>query len=119
MEFDKQYLLRIYMRDSDRHEGKLVHREILDYLREMNVAGATVIQGMAGFSERRFAKDDLCDLPKGGNIISSVSAITTEHPIIIECIEKKEKMGEILPRIREILGIWGRIIVIPVHVLVN
>ncbi|MCK5661557.1 MAG: DUF190 domain-containing protein [Methanosarcinales archaeon] len=118
MEFDNRYIIRIYMRDSDRHEGKLVQHEILDYLREMNVAGATVIHGSAGFSERRFAKDDICELPKGANIKSSVSAITTEHPIIIECIEKKEKMGQVLPRIRDILGTWGMITVMPVHVLV-
>ena len=115
MEFDKRYIIRIYMRDSDRHNGKLVHREILEYLKEMNVAGATVLHGLAGFSERRFVKGDVCELPKGTNVVTTM---TTEHPIIIECIEKKEKMGVILPRVREILGTWGMITVIPVHVLV-
>ena len=102
------------MRDSDRHNGKLVHREILDYLRKMNVAGATVIHGLAGFSERRFVKGDICELPKGANVVTSM---TTEHPIIIECIEKKEKIGQILPQIRDILGTWGMITVIPLHIL--
>lgn len=103
------------MRDSDRHDGKLVHREILDYLKEMNVAGATVFHGLAGVSERRFVKGDVCELPKGTNVLSTM---TTEHPIIIECIDKKENMQKILPRVREILGEWGMIAVIPVHVLV-
>lgn len=71
-EFDKRCIIRLDMRDSGRHNGELVHREILDYLKEMDVAGATVIHGLAGFFERRFVKGGVCELPKRTDVVTTM-----------------------------------------------
>src|SRR5438128_11763662 len=43
------YLLRIFIGESDRHDGKLLYEWIVLKAREEGLAGATVMRGMMGF----------------------------------------------------------------------
>ncbi|MDX6577144.1 MAG: uncharacterized protein QOE96_3097 [Blastocatellia bacterium] len=43
------YLLRIFIGESDRHDGKLLYEWIVLKARESGLAGATVLRGMMGF----------------------------------------------------------------------
>src|SRR5438034_11755960 len=43
------YLLRIFIGESDRHDGKLLYEWIVLKAREEGLAGATVLRGMMGF----------------------------------------------------------------------
>jgi uncharacterized protein len=44
-------LLRIYVCESDEHEGKTLYEAIVAKCREMGMAGATVLRGLEGFGE--------------------------------------------------------------------
>src|SRR5258708_13581757 len=43
------YLLRIFIGESDRHDGRLLHEWLVLKAREEGLAGATVVRGMMGF----------------------------------------------------------------------
>ena len=47
------YLLRIFIGESDRHDGKLLREWIVTKAREEGLAGATVLRGPMGFSITR------------------------------------------------------------------
>ena len=42
-------LLRIFIGESDNHEGKALYEQIVLKARQMNLAGATVTRGIMGF----------------------------------------------------------------------
>ena len=44
-------LLRIFIGESDKHEGKSLYKHILELCRKEGVAGATVIRGVDGFGK--------------------------------------------------------------------
>ena len=46
------YLLRIFIGESDRHDGELLHEWIVTKARSEGLAGATVLRGMLGFGSR-------------------------------------------------------------------
>lgn len=46
---EEGHLLRIFIGESDRHEGRLLHEWIVTKAREEGLAGATAIRAMMGF----------------------------------------------------------------------
>src|SRR5436309_15597571 len=78
------YLLRIFIGESDRHDGKLLYEWIVLKAREEGLAGATVMRGMMGFGAH-----------------SRMHTFKTERlsqdlPIIIEIVDTREKLEKYL-----------------------
>jgi PII-like signaling protein len=83
-------LLRIFVGESDRYNGKPVYEDIILKAREAGLAGATVIKGIMGF---------------GANSIIHTSKILTlseDLPLIIEIVDELKKIENFLPIINEI-----------------
>ena len=79
----------IYLNESDEWHRKPLHLEILNYLRSENVAGATVLHAVAGFTGRsRVKTTSLVDA--GGKL-----------PLIITFIDTDEHVNRVMPRLRE------------------
>ncbi len=79
----------IYLNEADEWHHKPLHLEILNYLRKENVAGATVLHAVAGFTGRsRVKTSSLVDA--GGKL-----------PLVITFIDNDEHVTRVLPRLRE------------------
>ncbi|HVP43291.1 MAG TPA: DUF190 domain-containing protein [Terriglobales bacterium] len=79
----------IYLNEADEWHDKPLHLEILNYLRAENVAGATVLHAVAGFTGRsRVRTSSLVDA--GGKL-----------PLVITFIDTDEHVNRVLPTLRE------------------
>ncbi len=79
----------IYLSEADEWHHKPLHLEILNYLRQENVAGATVLHAVAGFTGRsRVKTSSLVDA--GGRL-----------PLVITFIDNDEHVNRVMPTLRE------------------
>ena len=78
------HLLRIFIGEGDRHEGKPLYQWILHTAREMGLAGATVTRGIAGFG----AKSRIHS--------ASILRLSEELPVIVEIVDKEEQLHAFL-----------------------
>ena len=81
--------ISIYLSEADEWHRRPLHLEILNYLRAENVAGATVIHAVAGFTGRSAVKTTTL-VEAGGKL-----------PLIITFIDTDEHISRVLPRLRE------------------
>jgi PII-like signaling protein len=84
-------LLRVFIGESDRFEGKHLHEAIIQKVRELGLAGATVLRGSEGF---------------GANSVvhkASLLAMSTDLPIIIEIVDAEEKVRLLLPHLEKMV----------------
>jgi hypothetical protein len=81
--------ITIYLNEADEWQRRPLHLEILNYLRQENVAGATVFHAVAGFTGRsRVKTTSLVDA--GGKL-----------PLVIVFVDTDEHVNRVLPRLRE------------------
>jgi uncharacterized protein len=78
------YLLRIFIGESDRHDGKLLYEWLVLTAREEGLAGATVIRGMMGFG----AHSRLHTF--------KIERLSQDLPIIVEIVDTREKLEKFL-----------------------
>lgn len=84
-------LLRIFVDENDRHKGMLTYERIVVKARELNLAGATVIKGIMGFGA-----DSKIHTTK-------ILRLSDHLPVIIEIVDKEEKINQLLPFLDEIV----------------
>jgi len=78
-------LLRIFIGESDKCEGKPLYEAIVKKAREMNLAGATVLKGFLGFG---------C---KSHMHTAKILRLSEDLPVVIEIIDSKENIEKFLP----------------------
>ena len=81
-------LLRIFIGEADKHEGKPLYEWIVLKAREQELAGATVLRGMMGFGANTrqihtFRFDTLSE----------------DMPIVVEIVDTQEKLEKFLETI--------------------
>ncbi len=85
------FLLRVFLGESDRWEGRPLYEAIVLKARELHLAGATVLRGPMGFgahSRMHTAK---------------ILRLSEDLPIIIEIVDSKDKIDELLPHIDQMV----------------
>ena len=84
-------LLRIFVGENDRCDGKLVYKKIVEMCREKNVAGASVFRGIMGYG--------------ASSRIHSASLLTISEdlPVVIEIVDREDRINSILPEIEKII----------------
>jgi PII-like signaling protein len=83
------HLLRIFIGESDKHEGLPLYEWIVLKAREEGLAGATVLRGIEGFgADSRLHTAKLLRLSE-------------DLPIIIEIVDTLEKIEQFIPLIDE------------------
>src|SRR5215213_507794 len=85
------YLLRIFIGESDHWQGKPLYEAIVMKARELHLAGATVVRGPMGFG----AKSRLHT--------TKILRLSEDLPLIIEIVDAKEKIDELMPHIDEMV----------------
>jgi uncharacterized protein len=81
---EEGYLLRIFIGESDRHSGKLLHEWIVGKAREEGLAGATVMRGMMGFGAHSRMHT------------FKIERLSQDLPVIIEIVDVREKLEKFL-----------------------
>ena len=89
MIFQKGKLLRIYISEEDHHEGLPLYEWIVRKAREMQLAGATVLRGLEGFGQHHHMHS------------AKVLRLSTDLPIIIEIVDKTDKIETFLPLLEQ------------------
>lgn len=82
----------IYLNEADQWNRRPLHLELLKYLRESEIAGATVLHAVAGFTgHSRVKTSTLVDA--GGKL-----------PLVLTFIDKEEHVDRVLPQIKQMAG---------------
>jgi uncharacterized protein len=84
-------MLRIYVGEGDHHEGKPLYSAIVMKLREAGVAGATVVRGIEGYGASSRVHT------------ASILRLSQDLPVVIEAVDKPERIAAVLPAITEIV----------------
>jgi len=85
-------LLRIFIGESDRHEGVPLHEAIVLKARTLHLAGATVLRGSMGFGRSSRLHT------------TKILRLSVDLPLIIEIVDSDEKIQAFLPVLDEMMG---------------
>jgi hypothetical protein len=84
-------LLRIFIGEEDRYEGKPLYKYLVEWFRKEGLAGATVLRGITGFG-------------KSSHIhTTTILRLSTDLPIVIEVADKRENIERIKPKLEGII----------------
>jgi len=82
-------LLRIFIGESDRVNGKPLYESIVLKARELNLAGATVFRGIMGFGA-----DSRMHTAK-------ILQLSEDLPVVIELVDTEENLDKLMPFLDE------------------
>jgi len=86
---DEGKLLRIFIGESDKHEGLPLFEWIVRKAREQGLAGATVLRGLEGFGAQSRLHT------------AKILRLSSDLPVIVEIVDTEEKIETFLPLIDE------------------
>jgi len=86
------FLLRIFLGESDRHDGDPLYETIVLKAREAGLAGATVLRGAMSFG----ASSRLHT--------SKILRLSADLPLVIEIVDTEEKINAFLPALDRMMG---------------
>lgn len=79
------HLLRIFVGESDRHQGQPLYQWLLLKAREQGLAGATVLRGIAGFGAHSRLHS------------AKLLRLSEDLPIVVEIVDTRERIEAFLP----------------------
>lgn len=86
---EQGHLLRIFIGESDKHDGMPLYEWIVRAARENGIAGTTVLRGLEGFGAHSRIHT------------SKILRLSEDLPIIIEIVDTLEKIEKFMPIIDE------------------
>jgi PII-like signaling protein len=89
---EKHKLVSVYLNEGDEWEGRPLHLEILHFLNRSGCAGGTVLRGIAGFTAGV------------GVTTTSLVDVGNKLPVVVQFIDRPEKVAQILPTLRRMAG---------------
>jgi uncharacterized protein len=85
---EEAYLLRIFIGEMERHDGKPLYEWIVSQARTHGLAGATVLRGLMGYGA------------DSHNIQSfKIENLSTDLPLVVEIVDSKDKLEAFLATI--------------------
>jgi PII-like signaling protein len=85
-------LLRIFVGESDKHEGVPLYEWIVRKARQDGLAGATVLRGLEGFGAHSRLHT------------AKILRLSADLPIVIEIVDTEEKVEAFLPAIDGVIS---------------
>ena len=101
---EEGFLLRVFIGESDKWHGRPLYEAIVTKARELHLAGATVLRGPMGFGAQSRLHT------------AKVLRLSEDLPIVIEIVDAKEKIDELMPHIDEMVQ-EGLVTLEPVQVI--
>jgi uncharacterized protein len=96
--------LRIFIGESDTWHGKPLYEAIVLRAREEGLAGTTVVRGLEGYGASSHVHT------------TRLLELSSDLPIVIEIIDKEERIGGFLPVLDEMVS-EGLVTNEPVHIV--
>ena len=84
-------LLRVFIGEQDRWQGKPLYEAIVVLARKEGMAGATVVKGCMGFGRKSHMHT------------AKILRLSEDLPIIIEIVDSEEKINQFIPRLDEMV----------------
>ena len=84
-------LLRMFIGESDKHGHRALSDVIVQEARAKGLAGATVLRGVTGFG------------PSARIRSSRVLDLSSDLPIVVEIVDREDRLMEFLERVNELL----------------
>src|SRR3972149_2825866 len=84
---EESYLLRIFIGETDHHDGKPLYEWIVIEARKRGLAGATVLRGIMGFGAHSRIHT------------AKIERLSEDLPIIVEIVDTREKLEAFLDEI--------------------
>ncbi len=88
----ERILMRIHIGESDRHGGMPLYQAIVELLRARHCAGATVFRAVLGFGAKARVHRE------------RVFALSSDLPVVVECIDTEETIERLLPELDAMIG---------------
>ena len=88
----ERVLMRIHIGERDKFDGKPLYQQIIELLRKRKYAGATAFRGIMGFGASSKVHTD------------RFLELSTDLPIVVECVETEERIRAILPELDNMIG---------------
>ena len=101
----ERVLMRVYVGEMDKYDGKPLYAQIVELLRRRRYAGATVLRGIMSFGASAHV-----------HTVRFVE-LSGDLPIVVECVETEERIDAILPELDRMIG-GGLITLEKVNVIV-
>lgn len=86
------YLLRIFVGESDKADGRPLHEVIVENARTRGLAGCTVLRGILGFGANSRIHT------------SKVLRLSEDLPIVVELVDSEENIRAFLPQLDALIG---------------
>lgn len=90
--FDEAVLLRIFLGESDEHDGRPLYEAIVLLAREMGIAGATVLRGPMGYGESSRLHT------------AKILRLSEDLPLVIDIVDRPERIDALLDALEPIMG---------------
>ena len=78
-------LLRIFIGEDDKHNGRPLYETIVLKAREMHLAGATVLRGAIGYGRSSRLHT------------TKILRLSEDLPLVVEIVDSQEKIDQFLP----------------------
>jgi PII-like signaling protein len=80
-------LARIYVGESDTHQGRPLYDAIVRLLRDRGLAGATVLRGIEGFGAKAHLHT------------ARILRLSEDLPVLIELVDQEDRVRAVLPEL--------------------
>jgi PII-like signaling protein len=84
-------LLRIFLGESDKHEGRPLHEWLVRAAKDQGLAGATVLRGLEGYGAH------------GRMHSARVLGLSSELPLVVEIVDTEENITQFLPVVDSVI----------------
>ena len=88
----QQTLMRIFIGEKKKHRHKPLYQAIVEMLQKEKLAGATVLRWITGFGVKSHLRS------------ANMLALSQDLPMVVECVDTRENIDRILPKIDEMVG---------------
>ena len=85
-------LLRIFIGEDDKYDGRPLYEAIVLKAREMNLAGATVLRGALGYGRSNRLHT------------AKILRLSEDLPLAIEIVDSEEKINAFLPELDRLMS---------------
>lgn len=85
-------LIRIFIGESDKYQGKPLYQALIEMLRREKIAGATVLRGILGFGARSHLHT------------AHILRLSQDMPIVVEFVDSQDNIDRVLPLVEEMMG---------------
>lgn len=87
----KAKMIRIYFGEDDKCKNKPLYRAIIEKCRELDIAGATVLRGIAGYGASTLIHR------------SHLLSLSHDAPVMVSVVDSEEKIQRLIPFLDEVV----------------